>query len=119
MAAHIAEIRIVNTTAMDYSLLNTIVTALCSGSLTWIVTLKFTRKEAEAKAMAQIQLVYQSLIGDFQKEREEMKTEISDLKARVVRNETRLRAMAPHICGRAPKCADWIDAEIPDLKLQK
>ena len=49
---------------MTETIITAIITALCTGGLTWLFTLRYTRKQAEADAMKSVQEVYQGLIED-------------------------------------------------------
>lgn len=92
-----------------------VVTAVTSGSLSWIFTLKYTRKQAEGDAMRSVQGVYQSLIEDLKHDREELRventgmrerfteleTQISQLKKEVESNRRLVKSLQPYICYRA------------------
>ena len=52
---------------MTETIITAIITALCTGGLTWLFTLRYTRKQAEADAMKSVQEVYQELIEDVYK----------------------------------------------------
>lgn len=60
--------------------LGILISALVTGSLTWVATIKWTRKQAEADAMESVQNVYQELIDDLKKEREDLKRDREELK---------------------------------------
>ena len=46
---------------MTETIITAVVTAFCTGGLTWLFTLRYTRKQAEADAMKSVQEVYQKL----------------------------------------------------------
>ena len=46
---------------------------LYTSGLTWLFTLRYTRKQAEADAMKSVQEVYQELIEDMKNDRKELK----------------------------------------------
>lgn len=89
-----------------------VVSAAISGGLTWIVTLRSTKRQAEADAMASVQNVYQELIDDLKKDRDELrvenqnlKNELRDLHSRQDKleeqcreNSRKVEAMLPWIC---------------------
>lgn len=90
---------------MENEILALIVTAITSGSLSWLVTIKFTRKQAEADAMKSVQDVYQELIEDLRasnsllKEKiAEMEESIKSLQSDVQRNNMRLIEIQPWLC---------------------
>lgn len=57
-----------------------IVSSFASGSLVWLATIKYTRKQAEADATSAIQKVYQEMVQDLKTERVEQRDEIMRLK---------------------------------------
>ena len=59
---------------MTETIITAIITALCTGGLTWLFTLRYTRKQAEADAMKSVQEVYQGLIEDMKNDRKELRT---------------------------------------------
>ena len=81
---------------MNELLVTTIVSSLCTGGLTWLFTLKYTRKQAEADAMLSVQNVYQQIIEDLKTDRAELKENIKE----VSENEREIKAMKPNLCGR-------------------
>lgn len=99
---------------MNEILVTTIVSSLCTGGLTWLFTLKYTRKQAEADAMLSVQNVYQQIIEDLKTDRVELKENIKTLKERddqkerdirdltqkVKENEREIKSMKPNLCGR-------------------
>ena len=48
--------------------------------ITGVITLKYTKKQAEAKALSSVQDVYQELIADLRADKEANENEIADLK---------------------------------------
>lgn len=52
-----------------------IVTLLLGGGGTWLLTIKSTKKEAEASAMDKVQEIYQELITDMKEDRDAVKAE--------------------------------------------
>lgn len=96
---------------MSEIIISNIITGLCTGSLAWLFTVKFTRKEAEASAMGKVQEVYQALINDLQHDRDNLKTRLTDMEQRVnvlevtVRNNERiLSKTSPFLCRLAATC---------------
>lgn len=67
---------------MTETIITAIITALCTGGLTWLFTLRYTRKQAEADAMKSVQEVYQGLIGDMKNDRKELKNAYQEQKKR-------------------------------------
>ncbi len=66
---------------MTETIITAIITALCTGGLTWLFTLRYTRKQAEADAMKSVQEVYQELIEDMKNDRKELKQRIDDVES--------------------------------------
>lgn len=62
-----------------FQLIGCLVSAAASGGLTWIATLKFVRRQANADAMKSVQDVYQELVEDIKKDREELRDETKTL----------------------------------------
>ena len=58
-----------------------IVTLLLGGGGTWLLTIKSTKKEAEASAMDKVQEIYQELITDMKQDRDIVKEERDTVKA--------------------------------------
>lgn len=92
---------------MNEMIITAVVSAFCTGGLSWLVTFKYTKKQAEADAMKSVQEVYQNLINDLKEERTEDKKEIAELKGdvfglkqKVDANEQEIRLMKPNLCGR-------------------
>lgn len=90
-----------------------ILTALTSGSLGWLFTLKYTRQGAKAEATEKVQQVYDKMIEDLMKEREQMKSDRQEamndkkeLEKRLDRAELEIqqntrvvRSMQPFLCS--------------------
>ena len=117
-----------------------ILTLLCGGGLGWLVTLRATRKKADADAMQSVQNVYQQTIEDLnnyindirtdrnalRKDRDEMREDnkrlqaqmdkmeqdIRDLRNTVARNSRKVDAMRPFVCLKAPSCNMRTDIDI-------
>lgn len=85
---------------MSEAIISTLVTACCSGSLVWLFTVKYTRKQAQADAMKSVQEVYQTTIQDMKQERTELKAEIRELKKEVAGNTLDIKEMKPFLCYR-------------------
>ena len=54
---------------MTVEIITLIVTALTSGFVTSLVTLRFTRKQAENDAVKGVQDIYQELVDDLKRDR--------------------------------------------------
>lgn len=90
-------------------LTQTILTFVLGGGLlsfiTAIITLKYTKKQAEANAMKAVQDVYQELIGDMRSEikslredRESLKVEMSKMKEEISNNRQLYNELKPYKC---------------------
>lgn len=64
---------------MTETIITAVVTAFCTGGLTWLFTLRYTRKQAEADAMKSVQEVYQKLIEDLKSDRQDLKKRFDEL----------------------------------------
>lgn len=91
---------------MNELIITTIISSVCTGGLTWLFTLKYTRKQAEADAMKSLQEVYKGIIEDLKTDREENRKEIEQLTARVKGLEQNqqnalsiINEMQPFWCG--------------------
>ena len=62
------------------------VTALASGSLSWITTVKWTRQQAKSDAMKSVQDVYQELVEDLKRDRDLQREENERLVAKLKAN---------------------------------
>lgn len=57
---------------MEDLIFSNLITALCSGSISWLATVKWQRKEAEATATAHVQSIYQEMIADLNNDRKNL-----------------------------------------------
>ena len=73
---------------MNEILITTVISSICTGGITWLFTLKYTRKQAEADAMLSVQNVYQQIIEDLKTDRVELKENIKELALKVSENES-------------------------------
>ena len=117
-----------------------ILTLLFGGGFGWLITLRATRKKADADAMKSVQDVYQQTIEDLnnyvndirsdrnalRKDRDEMRDEnkrlqdkldkleqdIRELRNVVARNSRKVDAMRPFVCLKAPNCNMRTDIEL-------
>lgn len=90
-------------------LTQTILTFVLGGGLlsfiTAILTMKYTKKQAEANAMKAVQDVYQELIDDMRAEmkslradRENMRTEMTKMKEEIGTNRQLYNELKPYKC---------------------
>lgn len=90
-------------------LTQTILTFVLGGGLvsflTAIITMKYTKKQAEANAMKAMQDVYQGLINDLRvdindmrSERKELRSEIEKIKSEVDNNRKLCNELKPYKC---------------------
>lgn len=93
--------------------ISNIVTALCTGSLSWLFTLRYTRKEAEAGAMEHVQRVYQTLVADLQADRSNLKETINHMNSRITVLERVVRDGAPRMCAFSDDCQKFKRYEMP------
>lgn len=98
---------------MTETIITAIISALCTGGLTWLFTLRYTRKQAEADAMKSVQEVYQELIEDMKNDRKELKQRIDDVESQyrellqkcnemekdIRQNARVMDIMKPFLCG--------------------
>ncbi|MCA6042157.1 hypothetical protein KFX61_15160 [Bacteroides thetaiotaomicron] len=98
---------------MTETIITAIITALCTGGLTWLFTLRYTRKQAEADAMKSVQEVYQGLIEDLKNDRQELKKRFdevdnkykevlqkcNEMEKAIRRNTRAMDTMKPFLCG--------------------
>lgn len=96
-----------------------LLTLALGGGATWMFTVKYDRKQAEATAMEKLQDVYQRMITDLNSDRGLLKTEISGMKEELVRLEGRLKecerimgVQRLHCCRRARECSNFLLKEI-------
>jgi len=99
-----------------------IVTMILGGGATWIFTIKYTRRQAEATAMEHFQTVYQGLIKDLQDDRAELRKELGNMKEKInslellVDNNAKfLKQLSRLACVKAPSCADCVLIDISQL----
>lgn len=97
-----------------------VVTALASGSISWITTAKWTRQQAKSDAMKSVQDVYQELVEDLKHDRDlqrednerlvaklkeygqrfdELETKCNENRQRYIEQEKRIRALRPLVCS--------------------
>jgi len=86
-----------------------LVTAVSSGTLSWLFTIKHTRKQAAADAMQSVQDVYQELITDLNNDRQALKAEndslrtvIKDLQEKYNQMEAQIRATESRLAHLRP-----------------
>lgn len=112
---------------MQQEIIIIIITAVCSGSMGWLFTLRWTRKKAESEALSSVQDIYQEIITDLKTDRSDLnaenrrlreentslRTDISDLRdnqEKLRKTQTRqqiaidrqqrlVMAMAPKLCS--------------------
>ena len=89
---------------MTETIITAIITALCTGGLTWLFTLRYTRKQADAD---------QELIEDMKNDRKELKQRIDDVESQyrelqqkcnemekdIRQNARVMDIMKPFLCG--------------------
>lgn len=99
-----------------------IITLIMGGGATWVFTIKYTRRQAEATAMEHFQTVYQGLIKDLQDDRAELRKEIGDMREKInsleliVENNAKiLKQLSRLACVKAPSCADCVLIDISQL----
>jgi len=68
---------------MTVEIVTLIVTALTSGFVTSLVTLRFTRKQAENDAVKGVQDIYQELVDDLKRDRADLREEVRRLKVKL------------------------------------
>lgn len=68
------------------------------GGLASLVSIKYTRKTAQADAMKAVQDVYQETIRDLRSDKEEMRLEIAELKKEVYRNSEDIKTLKLYKC---------------------
>ncbi len=99
-----------------------IVTLIVGGSATWLFTIKYTRRQAEATAMEHFQTVYKGLIKDLQDDRTELRERVGNMEDKikslelVVENNARiLKQLSSLACVKAPSCAECVLIDISKL----
>lgn len=68
------------------------------GGLASLISIKYTRKTAQADAMKAMQDVYQETIQDLRNDKEEMKKEIAELKKEVHQNSEDIKTLKSYKC---------------------
>lgn len=68
------------------------------GGLASLISIKYTRKTAQADAMKAVQDVYQETIRDLRSDKEEMKQEIAELKKEVHQNTEDIKILKSYKC---------------------
>jgi len=68
------------------------------GGLASLISIKYTRKTAQADAMKAVQDVYQETIRDLRADKEEMKLEIAELKKEVHKNSEDIKTLQLYKC---------------------
>lgn len=100
------------------NILTPIVTLIIGGGVTWLFTIKYTRRQAEADAMQHFQTVYQGLIKDLQDDRAELRNQnnkfagtiktmnerINGLERTVETNARILKQLSGFASEKAPDC---------------
>ena len=102
-------------------------TLICGGG--WWYTAKQTRQQAQADAMQHFQTVYQKLIEDIKKDRDDirtsrdmlqdeirkMKSQLTMLESNVERNNKVIVRLAGLACAKAGTCPDCILIDISQI----
>lgn len=85
---------------MDFiaTYLNDIILFVSGGGLASLVSVKYTRKTAQADAMKAVQDVYQETIADLRADKEEMKKEIAELRKEVHQNSEDIKTLKLYKC---------------------
>lgn len=91
-----------------------ILTLILGSGATWIFTIKYDRKQAEASAMEKLQTVYQRMIADLNDDRTRLESEIGKIKEELHRLENRfserervMRIARTHCCALAETCQEF------------
>ena len=107
------------------NILSPIITLILGGSLTWLFTVKYTRKQAEADAMQHFQVAYKGLIDDLTEDRDRLRKEIDELREMQRRNSARIMVLeqtllkiAKFACIKAPSCTDCVLIELTQSELK-
>lgn len=95
-------------------------TAIASGSISWITTVKWTRQQAKSDAMKSVQDVYQELMEDLKQDRDaqrqenerlteklkeygkrfdELESKCEQNERRYIEQEKRIHALRPLVCS--------------------
>lgn len=78
--------------------LNDIILFVTGGGLASLISVKYTRKTAQADAMKAVQDVYQETIADLRADKEEMKKEIAELRKEVHQNSEDIKTLKSYKC---------------------
>ncbi len=103
-----------------------IVSAIIGGGATWLVTIKYTRKQAEADAMQHFQTAYQGLINDLKADRSDLRQErdsladtikkmeqrVNELERNVEANAKILKQLSKFASEKAPTCKGCVLIEL-------
>ncbi len=113
---------------MEDLIFSNLITALCSGSLSWLATVKWQRKDAEAGALAHVQDIYQEIITDLNEDRRKLaedrkalvaenaelrreffglKSRFDEMQAKVEATERFVRTISPWACSLARTCPNF------------
>lgn len=105
-----------------FNIISPLITLLLGSGATWIFTIKYDRKRAEASAMEQLQTVYQRMIEDLNSDRTRLESEISKIKTEVEKLEQRfnesermVRVTRKHCCTLAETCDNFRLLDISKL----
>lgn len=108
------------------NIITPIFAAAAGGGATWLFTIKYARRQAEATAMEHFQTVYQGLIKDLQDDRadlrkkndylagniEQMNKRINELEQTVESNARILRQLSKFASVKAPDCKGCVLIEL-------
>lgn len=99
-----------------------IITGLLGGGATWLFTIKYDRKQAEATAMEKLQVVYQRMIADLNADRERLEKEIAQMKEKIAQLEKKfnekerlMRIARNHCCSKAEGCTNFESFDFSQL----
>lgn len=94
------------------NIITPLLSLLVGSGATWLFTIKYDRKRAEAGAMEQVQTVYQQMISDLNQDRQRLeqeigkiKEELSRLEQRMTDRERKLQIARQSCCAKARTCA--------------
>lgn len=97
---------------------------LSGGGLASWVTMKYTRKSAQADVLEHVQSIYQKLVNDLKderdelrKDRDELRQELYTLEKRVDELEKQRKAESSYLCGSALICVHRKKYDPANLKL--
>lgn len=106
-----------------------VITLALGGGVTWIFTIKYTRRQAEATAMEHFQTVYQGLIKDLQEDRAALRKDLQQVKEQQKADADRIKKLeegqqknvnvikqlARLACIKAPSCSDCVLIDLSQL----